>query len=172
MLRRLFPALAAMAAFIVACASGNRATPGTSPATARLASGSRCGERLDSMFLRNGPVYRGCEVDDSARLISHQPRPDYRYSPNDRCLRADIDVLVGANGVPDADVMKIARTNNEAFAHAVMDEVPTLRYRAAVKAGQPVAQVVRVSVMVSSVVVRRAAGSPPTPPPEGSMPRC
>jgi len=40
------------------------------------------------------------------------------------------------------------------------------------KDGRPVAQVARVSVMVASVLVRREAGSAPTPPSDAMIPRC
>lgn len=164
--------VAILVGFAVACASAGRSAPDTRSAE-RAAAGSRCAGQLDSLFVKNGPVYRACEVDDSARLASQPPRPrNYRYSASDRCLRADVDIVVRPDGTPDPDIAKVVRTNSSRFAQAVLDEVPTLRYRPAIKNGQPVAQVTRISVMVASVLVRREAGSPPTPPPQTMVPRC
>ena len=136
-------------------------------------SGSRAScsiTQLDSVYVGREPVYEACAVDRKAKLVTTDLRPDYRPTsqPQGRsgCFSADAQFVIDTLGKPEPSTVRITKTNDQAFAEAMLGLVTRLRYEPAVLAGKPVRQIQTEhrSIGYEVVVVRVPAGTAPAPP--------
>lgn len=123
--------------------------------------------RADSALLEGGPVYHDCAVDRPAEAIA---RP-FRMLPGsttsrEGCLRAVVQFVVGADGRPEHNTIRIVSSDDRDLANSLAESVAAWRYRPALLADAPVRQIVREQRAVFVAVSVRRAGSPPpsTPP--------
>ena len=124
----------------------------------------------DSVYLRFGPVYPECAVDQRARLLGTPPRLDFRPPPGGKaCYTAEVEFVVDTAGIPQLDTVKVIRANDPSFLDAVLRVLPSWRYAAARLNGVPVRQIIRAKqgMAVRLVVVRE--GQRPSP---GRPPNC
>lgn len=160
----------ALIAFAAACASGGSSSgsgPGQAGAPRRSSSRDdpNCPSQIDSAYLRRGPVYRGCDLKDRARLRETAVRPDYQPSRGEGCLNAEFEFVVGRDGTPEAETARLVRTNNSRFAESLRQLIPTLRYAPAKRDGDPVRQIVRWNYTIVAVATTsRSGGTPPLTP--------
>ena len=124
----------------------------------------------DSTYLQGGPVYRDCAVDTRARLLDERVTPDFQPSSPQtsgrQCYSAVIEFVVDTAGIAEVETARVARTNDQSFADALIRMVPRLRYHPARKNDMPVRQIVQFSRAVALVAVPagqvpRASASPP-----------
>lgn len=120
----------------------------------------------DSVFLARGVVYRDCAVDVRARLVT-PVRADFS-PPRPACYSVTMEFVVDTAGVVDTRSARVTRTTDNAFAESVSLTLPRLRFHPALRDGIKVNQIVSHGAMMSSIVVRVPAGSPP--PSKGMMP--
>jgi hypothetical protein len=122
------------------------------------------------VYVGREPVYEACAVDRKAKLTTTDLSPDYRPStpPQGRsgCFSADAQFVVDTLGKPEPSTVRITKTNDQAFAEAVLGLVTRLRYEPAMLAGKPVRQIQTEhrSLGYQVSVVRVPAGTSPTPP--------
>ena len=140
-------------------------------AMAACASGSRPAKSCDPLpaaYQSHEGLYRDCEVDQRARVIS-TPRPDFsRLEPlvtNDAgCYQAQFTLVVDEKGYASPGTVRLLRTNSETYANAISDQIGGLRFRPAKKSGVPVRQLYvyksEMAYMVSAGS-RSAARRPP-----------
>jgi hypothetical protein len=125
---------------------------------------SGCGlSTRDSTYLSRGAVYRDCAVDEKARLLTTNARPDFQPSSSDNgCIAAEVEFVVDTAGVPELGSQRLVRATKQPFGDAVLAMVTTLRYEPARLAGVRVRQIVseRRTVMVSNVLVPKGSGPP------------
>jgi hypothetical protein len=144
--------LFSLSAVLVACASGSGRS-----------SSAACAPMLSDTLLSGTPVYPECGVSRAVRAIGQPPRPQYTPPAGQRCIRAVIDVVVNANGLPVPATARVVRATDAAFASAVLATLSAYRYRPAEKDGLPVAQLVRVDHALQTVVVPAAMRGAPRP---------
>ena len=124
----------------------------------------------DSVYLRSGPVYRECAVDQRARLLGSPPRPDFRPPAGGKaCYTAELEFVVDTAGVPQMDTVKVIRTNDQSYVDAILRLLPTWRYEAARLNGVPVRQIIRASQGMAARLVVAPVGQRPSP---GRPPVC
>ena len=123
----------------------------------------------DSVYLRQGNVYRDCAVDRRARLLTPNVRVDYQPSSRPRagtvCYFAHLQFVVNANGIPEISTASITRTNEQRFAEAALASLPSWRYEPALKDGEPVRQIVSERKIMALSVVIVGSGQAKRPPP-------
>lgn len=120
----------------------------------------------DSVFLAEGPVYRGCHVDRQARLLNPNVAIDFRPSrtpqPNSGslCFRTDLEFVVGPDGRAEAAGARVVQSTDAEYTRAVLASLPAWRYEPALRNGSPVRQIVRERRAVSIAMHR---SGPPAP---------
>jgi len=152
------------AAFTAACSSA-KATTTTTKGRCQLAD-------RDSVFLSAGPVFRDCAVDRPAKSV-RLTNTDYRPTPSrTTCYSADLEFVVDVVGMPETRTARVIRTNDQAFAEAVLASLSAWNYDPAVRGGTPVRQIVTEHRVMSAMIVTVPAGS--GPPSRGSVrpPNC
>lgn len=149
------------AAIVGACAGSSQST--SSPACGLAPS--------DSVFLKDGRVYRECAVEQHAVLVNRAP-PDFRpmSPPAQACYSAEIEFVVDATGTPEPDEAQVLRTKDPAFAAAAMASLPRWHYQPAYVHGLPVRQIVKEKFGIAAVTSVVRAGETPRPPTR--MPKC
>ncbi len=110
------------------------APPGSGPAPAACQ-----GYPVDQTWLRRGPVYQPCEVDEPVTAIVRTPTG---YHPLD-CANASATVLlvVDARGTPEPRTITAVSSTSEDFAKAAVNALRQWRYKPALKGGVKVRQV-------------------------------
>ena len=149
----------------VACASSGGVRQSGDPSAPKRGSrnSATCPAEIDSMFLGRGPVYRQCDVDVAARAEPVSVHPDYMPSPRERCVSAEFEFVVGTDGMPEVDAIRLVSSSNASFAESIRRVIPSLRYRPAQKGGVAVRQLTRFSMMArASVSGARSAPPPPS----------
>ena len=116
---------------MAACASGGAKTE-----TASL----RCAAIVADSLLGGVPVYPPCGVAREVRLISAPFRPQYTPPPGASCVRAEMQVVVDAQGNVVPRTARVIRSTDPSLTTAMMAALPLLRYEPATKDGAPVAQ--------------------------------
>lgn len=161
-------AIVLAAALAAGCASSGSSNASRDPNAPKRGSrnSATCPARIDSMFLTHGTVYRACDVDTPAHQQPTSVRPDIQPTRNDRCMSAEFEFVVGTDGIPEGDVVRLVSSNNSSFADAVRRIIPALRFTPAIKDGQPVRQLARYASMVTISI--SSGGAMPAPP-LGSM---
>lgn len=156
-------AIVLAAALAAGCASSGSSNASRDPNAPKRGSrnSATCPARIDSMFLTHGTVYRACDVDTPAHQQPTSVRPDIQPTRNDRCMSAEFEFVVGTDGVPEGDAVRLVNSNNSAFAEAVRRIIPSLRYSPATKGGQPVRQLARFSTI--AMVAVTTSGARPAP---------
>jgi hypothetical protein len=123
----------------------------------------------DSVYVGREPVYEECAVDKKVKLMTTDLAPEYRPtgvpSASRGCLNADVQFVVDTLGHPEMATIRVLKTNEPAYAEAVLALVPRLKYDPAMIAGRPVRQIVTESralgFQVQRVVVPAGSGPPP-----------
>lgn len=116
------------------------APPHSVPATVPTPSACE-GYNVDRSWLRGGPVYRPCDVDDPATPIQRTPTG---YHPLD-CKNASATLLlvVDATGAPEPRTIRTVHSTSADFAKAAIRALRQWRYRPALKGSRKVRQVTR-----------------------------
>jgi hypothetical protein len=116
----------------------------------------------DSVFLARGPVYRSCAVSPAAKLVPTSRVIDYRPSrPSNSCSSVEVEMVVDTLGRVESQTAQVLRTNDRAWADAVVASLSTWRYEPARLEGRPVRQIVLERPIMSSIVVAVAPGQSP-----------
>jgi TonB family protein len=120
-------------AVLTGCAHPH-APPAPAPAPAACE-----GYTVDPTWLRRGPVYQPCDVDEPATAIVRAPTG---YHPVD-CANASVTVrlVVDTTGVPEPRTVTVVRTTASDFGKAAIAALRQWRFRPALKGGVKVRQV-------------------------------
>ncbi len=123
------------AALLAGCAHSHAA-----PSSAAAPSACQ-GYSIDRTWLRRGPVYQPCDVDQPATAILRTPTG---YRPVD-CANASATVLlvVDTTGVPEPRTVKAVQSTSRAFGEAAVNALRQWRFSAARKGSAKVRQVVQ-----------------------------
>ena len=160
---RRFSLLAGLAFSIGACASAAK----TSPATACALT------KTDSVYLKGGPVYRGCGVDQRVQSLDRSAQPDFHPDVSlafrDACYTAEIEFVVDETGTPETEDARVVLTNNPTYASAAIQALTRWRYRPALLNGVPVRQITIEKFAMRAVVVTAPAGQTTRPPVRGPV---
>lgn len=131
----------------------------------------------DSAYVSGGPLYRECAVDTPARVLSNQLnynpsiRPSTRSRAGVTCYEAEVKFVVGADGRPEPETVRLVRTNDTVLGQSLVQSVPGWRYSPARHGGVPVRQIVneRRTIALAVTVTSSTSGGPPRP---AVPPRC
>lgn len=127
--------------------------------------GGRCiGAPPDTTTTGPNTIYRSCDVDRAAKLTkSVRPAfdPDTEH-PVPQCVRAEVEFVVGVDGIPETSGAHVVSGNSTVLADAVIAALPGFRYTPAVRDGLPVRQWARFkwSISVSVISSGSAAADP------------
>ena len=158
-----FAALCSLGAVLTACASSaNRAETAGGDASA-----AGCALRpQDSTFAGGGSVYRDCQVKTKALLLTKDIHPDFRPptsgTKSGGCYSAELEYVVNEKGEVETKTARIVKTNNQAFAEAVISILPQWKFEPAKLNDVPVRQIVSDKQSMMTMVVVMPAGSPPS----------
>jgi hypothetical protein len=112
------------------------------PAPAPLRPSAACpGYDVDPAWLRRGPVYLPCDVDQPATAI-HRTPTGY-HSPDCENASATVVVVVDTAGIPEPRTLTAVHASSAAFAKAAINALRHWRYTPALKDGRKVRQVTR-----------------------------
>ncbi|HYD53151.1 MAG TPA: hypothetical protein VEA99_11005 [Gemmatimonadaceae bacterium] len=162
-IRRALPGL--LAAALAGCA----ANPTPAPAPGEPQADERGCPPVHQSLLARGPVYAPCDVDVAARPVTAPP-PVSSFmsgaSARERrrsCSEAMLEMVVNERGDPVPELIRVARTNDHAFAQAARQAYAQLRFSPAVKGGAVVRQVAVIHVWRGPTITL-PVGSQPSPP--------
>ncbi len=97
------------------------------------------GYTIERGWLRQGPVYAPCDVDDPVSAIHRVPTG---YVPLECAnVSATVVLVVDTTGTPEPRTVKALRSNSKDFARAAVNALRQWRYRPAIKDGRKVRQV-------------------------------
>lgn len=137
-------ALLLPAAFVLAaCSSAPRRTAGScvlSPADSVLAGGQ--------------PLFRDCAVDQEARALNTRVEAGRQLpsSSSPYCHKADVQLVVGVDGRPEPNTIRVITATSDQFRKAVLGSVPYWKYAPAVLDGVPVRQLVETRATLAIAV--------------------
>lgn len=117
----------------------------------------RCtGEPPDSTLLRQGPVYRDCEVERPAQLRTSDYPIDFTPTgssvPAGGCYRAGFQFVVDSAGRPELGTVSPVPGNDRGLEDAMRPGLSQLRYDSARMGGQKVRQIVVYRRAVEAIV--------------------
>ena len=136
----------------------------------------------DSVWLRSGPVYRDCEVEQPAKRRGDAPRLELdpvRLGPDSACKRVTLVFVVDARGAVELPSVRTTLSDHPELEAAVRATLPQLKYAPARRENRPVRQVVEYSRSVATPQVApfavkiidhptdRFRADPPRPPLKG-----
>lgn len=162
---RFLPLAGVLVAIITlgACASSspNRAET-TASASADV--GGPCALRpQDSTFSVAGTVYRDCAVTTKAVLLTKDIHPDFQPPlKSGGCYVAEMEYVVNEQGAIEAKTARIVRTNDQAFAEAVVSILPQWKFAPAKLNDVPVRQIVSDKQQMMTMRIAMPAGSSPS----------
>src|SRR5689334_8415083 len=135
----------------------------------------RCsGSEPDSLWLRQGPVYRDCEVDHKAEQRGPEPQVNFTPRPQDptrgACYRVELEFVVDTVGRLELSTVRSRSSTDAEFEAAVRASLPELHYAPARLGDRPVRQLVVYKVGVAVVPFAVPAGATPEPPLNPRMP--
>jgi hypothetical protein len=160
------PVLLCAAAIVAAgCASAGR----HSATTPRPRRGCEL-RSTDSVFLADGPVYRGCAVDVQVKNLTRGTGP-LTAPPGptrDGCNFVELAFAVDTTGVPDTRTAHVVSTSDRGYADAVLSTLPTWKYEPARIGHSAVRQIVTDREMISAKVQRLNGGNAPP----STLPTC
>ena len=153
-----------------ACASHSFDSPAQTRQACLLSS-------ADSAYISGVPLYRECAVDTPAQAIStrlnYDPstRSNTRPQPGITCHTAEVQFVVGLDGRPESETVRLVRANDTSLGQSLIQSVLGWRYSPARRGGVPVRQIVteRRAVAVSVMVTSSNSGPPSRP---ALPPRC
>lgn len=159
MTRSLTALAAASITVLAACASSPR-EPGQARACALTAA--------DSAHLARGPLFRECGVDTPAKAIANKLiyTPSLgagtRPSPGVTCYAAEVEFVVGVDGRPEPETIRLVRTNDAALGQSLVASAAGWRYTPARVDGVLVRQIVseRRGIALQVAVVGSGGNSP------------
>lgn len=117
----------------------------------------------DSTFTVVGPVYRDCAVTTKALLLTKDIHPDFH--PPERssgCYVAEMEYVVNEKGAIETATARVVRTNNQAFADAVISILPQWKFEPGKINDVPVRQIVTAKQQMMTRMVEMPAGSSPS----------
>ncbi|MDE3152955.1 MAG: hypothetical protein KGL93_11970 [Gemmatimonadota bacterium] len=117
-------------------------------------------EKIDAAFAKVGPVYRRCEVDRPALAIDTTFDTQGFVTPAQSCVSAVIDFVIGTNGLPLRQPVKVVETNSLDFARVLTHSISRWRYQPALRDGKPVQEIVRLQ---AAAQIGSMAGPPANP---------
>ena len=141
-----------------ACASGSSADPEQARQPCLLSS-------ADSAHISGGPLYRECAVDTPVKALStplnYNPstRPSTPPRPGTTCYTAEVRFVVGPDGRPEPETVRLVRTNDSSIGQSLVQSVHGWRYSPALRGGVPVRQIVSVRRTVALAVVTTSSAS-------------
>jgi hypothetical protein len=121
----------------------------------------------DTVFLKGGPVYRDCAVDQHAVAIDRSALPNFTPPPpagGRACYSAEVEFVVDTEGMPETETAILLHASNPDYGVAAVAVLSRWRYKPAILHGVPVRQIVREKESLGIAVVRVPAGSIPSPP--------
>lgn len=123
----------------------------------------------DSAYIGDAALYLDCSVDQPAEplstRVSYEPSlSGSRPQPGVSCYSAEIQFVVGMDGRPERDTIRLLRTNNPTLGQALRHSAQDWTYSPAILEGRPVRQLVRVQRGVAVSVRARGSGRPALPP--------
>lgn len=157
-----FASLAGLVVAIVtvgACASSSPNRAETAASTS--AGGGACALRpQDSTFSVSGTVYRDCAVTAKAVPLTKDIHPDFQPpQKSGGCYVAEMEYVVNERGVIETKTARVVRTNNQAFAEAVISILPQWKFEPAKLNDVPVRQIVTDKQQMMTMMVAMPAGS-------------
>ncbi|HEY0810892.1 MAG TPA: hypothetical protein VGD49_12060 [Longimicrobiales bacterium] len=158
----------------IAAASATLAVIACSSATKSSASSSCPLTGADSALIAGG-VYTECAVDKRAVPVSTPFSIGSTSGPppgGDPCKYAEVQFVVGTDGKPMPGTVRALQNNYQALADLLVATVPSWRYRPALLNGEPVRQLVKARMRVSSLAVVTRSGTSPPPRPPASARTC
>lgn len=161
-MKRATLVVVSLAAGLIAAACSSNPDPGRAGGNCALLPG-------DSAFLAGGPVYRECHVDSAARLDRRSVSPEFGAMPRPapagvaRCIVVEVEMVVDVDGRPEDGTWRLVRSNDPAFADAIMSSVRGWRFQPAQMNGEAVRQIVRETQRAMMAIGTPGAGPPSTP---------
>ena len=128
-----------------------------------------------------GPVFRDCQVQTKAALLTKDIRPDFRPSTTNtksgNCYSAELEYVVNEQGAVETKTVRVVKTTDQALADAIISILPQWKFEPAKLNGVAVRQIVSDTYSIQSQVVIVPAGTRPSSPtgtkrPARSTPRC
>lgn len=119
---------------LVACASGGRRQDALS-----------CIPRVfDTTFAAGRMLYHECGVDNPAKLLVPNLRPNFVPSPTraNMCYLADLEFVVDTAGSPELETARVTNVSDRSYGEALLQMLPALTYEPARLQGRPVRQLV------------------------------
>ena len=116
------------------------AHPHPAPAPAPVSAACE-GYRIDRSWLRRGPVYLPCDVDEAATAILRTPTG---YRPLEcKTASATVQLVVDTTGAPEPRTVTAVHSTSSEFSRAAIAALGRWRFRPAVKDGAKVRQVLQ-----------------------------
>jgi hypothetical protein len=114
-------------------------------------------------------------VDQQARLKTPGVRLDFPIdfsrTTREACYTAEVEFVVDTVGLVELSTARVTRSNDPAFARALLAVLPRYRYDPARLGGIPVRQIATATETIATRVVAVPAGGSVPPPPRG-RPAC
>lgn len=144
-----------------ACASSSPNRPET---TAGADVAGTCTLRpQDSTFTVAGSVYRDCAVTTKAFLLTKDIHPDFQPPlKSGGCYVAEMEYVVNEKGAIETATARVVRTNNQAFAEAVVSILPQWKFEPGKINDVPVRQIVTDKQQMMTMMVAMPPGSSPS----------
>lgn len=159
-----------MRRMVILLASSILATAACASSPARTASDGCALGPADSAYTAGSPLYLECAVDTPAEVVAapidyvpaSRPLP---ARPGVTCYTAEVQFVVGMDGRPEPETVRLLRTNDSALGLALLQGVPAWRYKPARRDGMPVRQLVRErrSIALAVTVSSSRQSRPSTP---------
>ena len=121
----------------------------------------------DLALVQGAPLYPECAVERKAARLPLTMHPDFRPSApprNATCFSSDIELVVDSLGRPEVATARIVRTNDQAWADAVLATVPTWKFVPAIRENRPVRQIYKAHEQAAVITIAVPAGGTPIPP--------
>ena len=115
-----------------------------------------------------GPVYRECGVTSKAVVLTQGIHPAFQPSAQDaksgRCYSAELEFVIGVNGLIETKTARVVRTNSQPLAEAIISMLPQLKFQPARLNDETVRQIMNYRQVVKTRVVIVPAGTTPSAP--------
>ena len=131
--------------------------------------GRQCSDTVPAEFAPLGGVYVACQVDRQAVPENTRSGPPAGFVPTKSCAMVIMEFVVDASGRPVTDPIRVIRSNDERLVEAMRADLPSKRYKPAMKDGVPVSQVARTEFGYGVVI---QGSSVPTSVARSSVPKC
>lgn len=159
--------LVLVAVLAIGCSSAGTSNAG---AGEMALGGGRCAAAPgDSIYTSFTLAYRDCAVTVKAVRLPTTARLDFTppREAREACFSAELEYVVGLDGVIERSTARVIRTNSQELANAMMTYLGNVRFEPATLNGVRVRQIVTDRQKVVSQVIVMPAGQRPSP---GSKP--